>query len=134
MFEKIKSIFGSKDKKVENLIFLLIILIITLLAMNSILKEESKEKEVTNLVGAELAKADDVSSSLEKRIESILSKISGVGDVSILLTYADDSLEGTVVVSEGAKDANVKLSIVSAIEAVTGLGKHKIQVYPMKDK
>lgn len=133
MFEKIKKIFGDKDKKIENLIFLLIILIITLLAMNSILKEEKVENEDSNLVGAELAKADDVSSSLEKRIESILSKIAGVGDVSVLLTYAEDSLEGTVVVSEGAEDATIKLSIINAVEAVTGLGKHKIQVYPMKD-
>ena len=69
MFEKIKSIFNSKEKKIENLIFLLIILIITLLAMNSILKEEKKEDKNSNLEGAELAMADDVSSSLEKRIE-----------------------------------------------------------------
>ena len=132
MFEKIKSIFNSKEKKIENLIFLLIILIITLLAMNSILKEEKKEDKNSNLEGAELAMADDVSSSLEKRIESILSKIAGVGDVSVLLTYAEDSLEGTVVVSQGAEDTRVKANIVNAIEAVTGLGKHKIQVYPMK--
>lgn len=132
MFEKIKNIFNNKDKKIENLIFLLIILIITLLAMNSILKEEKQEEKDANLDGAELAQADDVSSSLEKRIESILSKIAGVGDVSVLLTYAEDSLEGTVVVSEGAEDMKVKANIVNAIEAVTGLGKHKIQVYPME--
>lgn len=132
MFEKIKSIFNNKDKKIENLIFVLIILIITLLAMNSILTEEKQEKKDTNLEGAELAEADDVSSSLEKRIETILSKIAGVGDVSVLLTYAEDSLEGTVVVSQGAEDMKVKANIVNAIEAVTGLGKHKIQVYPME--
>ena len=134
MSEKIKNIFSNKDKKIENLIFLLILLIITLIAMNSILTEEKHEEtENTTLVGAELASAEDVSSSLEKRIETILSKIAGVGKVSVLLTYAEDSLEGTVVVSEGAGDAQVKSSIVNAVEAVTGIGKHKIQVYPMKD-
>lgn len=134
MFEKIKNIFNNKDKKIENLIFLLILLIITLIAMNSILTEEKHEEtENTTLVGAELASAEDVSSSLEKRIETILSKIAGVGKVSVLLTYAEDSLEGTVVVSEGANKAEIKSNIVSAVEAVTGLGKHKIQVYPMKD-
>lgn len=132
MFEKLKNIFNNKDKKIENLIFLLIILIITLLTMNSILKEEKQEEKDANFDGAELAEADDVSSSLEKRIESILSKMSGVGDVSVLLTYAEDKLEGTVVVSEGAEDTKVKTDIVNAIEAVTGLGKHKIQVYPME--
>lgn len=132
MLDKIKNIFNNKDKKIENLIFLLIVLIITLFVMNSILKEDKKESKENQFVGAELAEADDVSSSLEKRIESILSKISGVGKVSVLLTYAEDSLEGTVIVSEGAENVKVKSSIISAVEAVTGLGKHKIQVYPME--
>lgn len=133
MFEKIKTIFKNKDKKTENLIFLLIILIITLFTMNSILKEDENDNNENQLIGAELAEASNVSSSLEKRIESILSKISGVGRVSVLLTYAEDTLEGTVIVSEGAGDAKVKSSIINAVEAVTGLGKHKIQVYPMEN-
>ena len=132
MLEKIKTIFENKDKKIENLVFLLIILVITLIAMNNILKDDKKEGSKNELVGAKLAGTEDVSSSLEKRIESILSKISGVGKVSVLLTYAEDSLEGTVIVSEGAENVKVKSNIISAVEAVTGLGKHKIQVYPME--
>lgn len=133
MFEKLKNIFNNKDKKIENLVFLLVLLIITLFTLNSILKEDTQENEENQLVGAELAEADNVSSSLEKRIESILSKISGVGEVSVLLTYADDSLEGTIIVSEGASDSKIKTKIVNAVEAVTGLGKHKIQVYQMEN-
>lgn len=133
MFEKIKTIF-SKDKKIENLIFLLILLIITLVAVNSILNEDKVEDDEKDLVGAELANAEDASTSLEKRIENILSKISGVGKVSVLLTYADENLEGMVIVSEGAEDATTKTNIINAVEAVTGLGKHKIKVYPMENK
>ena len=54
------------------------------------------------------------------------------GKVSVLLTYADETLEGMVIVSEGASDIATKTNIISAAEAVTGLGKHKIKVYEMK--
>lgn len=54
------------------------------------------------------------------------------GKVSVLLTYADETLEGMVIVSEGASNITTKTNIISAAEAVTGLGKHKIKVYEMK--
>ena len=43
-------------------------------------------------------------------------------------------IEGAIVSAEGAGNANVKTSIVSAIEAVTGLAVHKIQVFEMNLK
>ena len=42
------------------------------------------------------------------------------------------SIEGAIVTAQGAGNANVKSSIVSAVEAVTGLAVHKIQVFEMK--
>lgn len=55
------------------------------------------------------------------------------GKVSVLLTYNDDKLEGIVVVAEGVENIDTKVNIISAIEAITGLGKHKIKVYEMKE-
>ena len=43
-------------------------------------------------------------------------------------------IEGAIVTAQGAGNANVKSSIVSAVEAVTGLAVHKIQVFEMKTK
>lgn len=40
-------------------------------------------------------------------------------------------IEGTVITAQGASNANIKASIVSAVEAVTGLAVHKIQVFEM---
>ncbi|MBO5398021.1 MAG: hypothetical protein J6A36_03725 [Clostridia bacterium] len=134
MFEKIKEILTKKDKKVENLISLLIILIITLICINYIMKDDSKEAEEEKHKGAVLASTTEVSSSeLESRIENILSKIDGVGKVSVLLTYNEENLEGVVVVAEGVKDIDTRVDIISAIEVITGLGKHKIKVYEMKE-
>lgn len=54
------------------------------------------------------------------------------GKVSVLLTYADEELEGMVIVAEGVNDMDIKSDVITAAEVVTGLGKHKIKVYEMK--
>ena len=83
---------------------------------------------------AVLASSSEITGTeLENRIENILNKIDGVGEVSVLLTYDDEKLEGIVVVAEGANNLDIKINIISAIEAVTGLGKHKIKVYEMNE-
>lgn len=95
--EKIKNIFNNKEKRIENLISFLIILVITLIVINKILKEDNKENvDYTNKAGVELAETNNLeiesfSSSFEKKLENILSKINGVGKVSVLLTYSESS-------------------------------------------
>ncbi len=41
-------------------------------------------------------------------------------------------LEGAIVIAEGATDTTIKSNIISAVEAVTGLLSHKVQVFEMK--
>ena len=41
-------------------------------------------------------------------------------------------IEGAIITAKGASDANVKTKIVQAVEAVTGLSTHKIQVFEMQ--
>ena len=43
-------------------------------------------------------------------------------------------IEGAIVTAQGAGNANIKTSIVSAVEAVTGLAVHKFQVFEMGTK
>lgn len=40
-------------------------------------------------------------------------------------------IEGAIITAQGASNANIKSSIVSAVEAITGLAVHKIQVFEM---
>ncbi len=40
-------------------------------------------------------------------------------------------IEGAVIAAKGANNANTKSSIIQAVEAVTGLASHKIQVFEM---
>lgn len=41
-------------------------------------------------------------------------------------------IEGALIIAEGANDANVKTNIIQAVEALTGLSTHKIQVLEME--
>ena len=188
MIDKIKNIFNNKEKRIENLFFFLIILVITLIVINKILDSEEKV-EYENQVGVELANSYELDNKddLETRLEKILSKIDGVGDISVLITYSESKsnvpiynvnsskskteendgsgiikttettneekevikdasssivtekvlmpkVEGAIVIAKGASNATVKGNIISAIEAVTGIATHKIQVYEMGDK
>ena len=97
--KKLLDIFKNKEKRIENLVFLLVLLIVTLLIINSILKEDksgNKIGEQDKLKGASLIslEKDNVSEKtndleLEKRLETILSKIKGVSNVSVLITYSE---------------------------------------------
>ena len=98
---KIVNIFknneGNNKKKIENLVVFVIILIITIIVINMILKDDKKEgKTETNSIGKTLAKADTMSQSstkdeLQENLETILSKIDGVGKVNVLITYSQSS-------------------------------------------
>ena len=126
--------------------------------------------------------------NLEEKLENILSKIQGVGEVNVFVNYSESSevvamynetskvsnteetdtsggvrkvqqtdtqkdiiykeddgdktpitkkviepkIEGAIVTAKGATDATVKANIIQAVEAVTGLATHKIQVFEMQ--
>ena len=40
-------------------------------------------------------------------------------------------IEGAIITAKGANNANTKTNIVQAVEAITGLATHKIQVFEM---
>lgn len=42
------------------------------------------------------------------------------------------TIEGAIITAEGAANATVRANIVAAVEAVTGLASHKIQVFKME--
>ena len=40
-------------------------------------------------------------------------------------------IQGAIITAKGANDANTKANIIQAVEAITGLATHKIQVFEM---
>ncbi len=124
MFEKIKKIFTNKEKRIENLISFLIILIITLIIINKILSNDTKKEEnYENKTGIELATPRSseqiITDNLEEKLEDILSKINGVGKVSVLITYSESSSLVPIY--------NVSSSISTVEETDTSGGKRKTE-------
>lgn len=103
--ESMKNIIKSKEKRVENIIFLIIILVVFLFAIGQIFKTDSNENKSQNIDNT-LKDSNNTSSSLninssenlsntnvitdiENKLSKILSEISGLSDVSVMITYSE---------------------------------------------
>lgn len=189
---------GNNKKKIENLVFLVVILIITVVAINAIWNGNSKKNKqdensqnskqlAQNINNTTIETSSSTSKELEKNLETILSRIQGVGEVKVFINYSESSevvpmyneasknsnteetdtqggirkiqeqdsqkeiiykeengekvpitkkiiepkVQGAIITAKGASDVNIKTSIIQAVEAVTGLATHKIQVFEM---
>ena len=189
---------GNENKKVENLVFFVIISVITIVIINYIWsgsKTDNKQvNENTNVNNKKLANVTEEknevvedTNNLEEKLEEILAKIQGVGEVKVCVNYSESSevvamfdensststteetdteggvrkieqtetnknviyeendgkktpitkktikpkIEGAIITAKGANNAAVKNNIIQAVEALTGLATHKIQVFEM---
>lgn len=95
-----KSEEGDNKKKVENLVAFLVILIVTLVAINLIWGgNKTSKKEETTDPNKKLAITNQISETssegeqedLSAQLENILSNIEGVGRVKVLITYSETS-------------------------------------------
>ena len=191
---------GNNKKKIENLVFFIVVLIITIVVINVIWNGNNKtNNQETNIVNKKLAESqdtpsgtselqnNDIKNELETKLEKILSKIQGVGEVQVCINYQESAevvamynensktssteetdtsggtrkieeidtqkdiiykenngektpitkkviqpkIEGAIITAKGANNAETKTNIIQAVEAVTGLATHKIQVFEM---
>lgn len=191
---------GNNKKKIENLVFFIVVLIITIVVINVIWngnkKTNNQETNIDNkklaesqntLTGISDIQSDNVQNELETKLEKILSKIQGVGEVKVCINYQESAevvamynensktssteetdtsggtrkieeidtqkdiiykedngektpitkkvvqpkIEGAIITAKGANNTETKTNIIQAVEAVTGLATHKIQVFEM---
>lgn len=104
---------SNNKKKIENLVFFVIILIITIVMINYVWNgNKGSNKTITNSAGKQLATTQNIqiqgqseintNSNLEQRLETILSNISGVGNVKVFLNYSESS-ETVAMYNENSK-------------------------------
>ncbi|MFR7874678.1 MAG: hypothetical protein ACLU33_05570 [Christensenellales bacterium] len=93
----IKADGSSNNKKtIENLVVFIILLIVTVVMINYIWNGKEKEKtQKQNLVGAktlaEEPEKSQVDNDMESKLENILSKIKGVGEIKVAVMYSKTS-------------------------------------------
>ena len=126
--EKINGLFkseGNNKKKIENLVFLLVILIVTVLAINYIWSGDKGSKVAKTEASANEQKdilreqEQATSNNLEESLKRILTQIDGVGTVDVLLTYSE-STEIVPVYNKSEK-------VTNTTEGDSGGGKRTIQ-------
>ncbi len=97
---KLKKLFnkesnGEEKKKIENLVVLVLVIIITVVAINYIWNGNKKENKIVTEDStkklAENKEENSKSDDLEMKLENILAKINGVGNVKVLVTYSQTS-------------------------------------------
>ena len=104
---------GSDKKKIENLIFFIIILIITIIAINTIWSDnttKNKSKENINDNSKQLASSTIETSSdlgLEPKLKNILETIQGVGKVNVFINYSESS-ETVAMFNENSKTSTTE--------------------------
>lgn len=88
---------NDNKKSIENLIVFAVVLVITIIAINYIWNGKSKKKN--NTVQTKVLAEEQIDSNtidynkdeLEQKLKKILGSINGVGDVEVLITYAQTS-------------------------------------------
>ncbi len=95
------------------------------------------------------AKTDKKQSASEQtgligEVQDILSKIDGVGECQVLITYkpsgedkpvisnSTDNIQGVVVVAEGASDVLARIKITNALCTLLKIEANNIQIFEMK--
>ncbi len=94
--ETITSMFSKetdKKTKTQNLIFLVILLVFSLIVINNVFKEDtvetiSKNKEKNNKSSNKNESTNY--NSTEESLKNILAEISGISDVSVMITYVSN--------------------------------------------
>ena len=101
LLEKLKKMFSKNDgnnkKKIENILVFIVILAITIVAINYIWNGDESSKSSNEVPEAENSNSVvQVSTNTsydenEEKLANILSNIEGVGKVKVLLTYSQTS-------------------------------------------
>lgn len=87
---------GNNKKNIENLVVFLILLIITVIAINMIWSKDKSQPEKEEASYKVLASENsnitqNTEYDLQTELEDILSKMNGIGKVDVLITYSQTS-------------------------------------------
>lgn len=75
------------------------------------------------------SRVTETSTEIEKRLEEMLTKVDGVGEVSAMITFQEDgAVAGIVIVAEGGEQAVVAQKIREVVQALFPVDSHKIKV------
>ena len=116
-----------ENKKNQWLILLLVGILLVVIAIPT---KSDTEKDT----GFRMTEDEDANATeMEKRLESILSQMQGIGEVHVMITYRQENqVEGVVVVAEGGEQGVIVQKITEVVRALFDVDSHKIKVIDSK--
>ena len=105
--ETLKNIAKNKERRTQNLILLVVMLVIILISINYIFSDKSNSTSTKqNIINSKNTNEDasqedqntnaNLNTSLEKKLSDVLSQISGISEVSVVLSYSKDTTQNVV--------------------------------------
>jgi len=88
---------GNNKKTIENLVVFVIVLIVTVVMINyiwndkNVTKSKNQNEVTTKVLASEENDSDISNDDMESKLKNILSKIKGVGNVEVVITYSQTS-------------------------------------------
>lgn len=136
-FEKLKNV---KHLQIVACVAVLVTVLIVYFSCASCSEQKTTD---TSLSGVELSNGD-YCTNMQKQVENIVSKISGVGSAAVVINW-DKSTDktafgsgttenpkpiGALIVCDGGNSTKVKLDVIYAVSTLLDLSIEKIMVYP----
>lgn len=149
--DKIKNFLSRKEgetnkKKLENIVVFIVILIITIIVINVIWNGEDKSKEEKQTTDSNKRLADTSyqnnntettdstnDDSMVTNLEEILSNIRGVGNVKVMITYAETSKTVPVYNEESTEENTEETDSEGGTRKVTQTDVKKEVIYEESD-
>lgn len=146
--DKVKKFLAPKEnqpnkKKLENLVVFLIILIITIIVINVIWNDNETNTDKGNTVDSNKRLAtteenintqeENLGDELENKLKNILSKIDGVGNVEVLITYSETSSVQPVYNEESTEENTEETDSAGGTRKITQTDTRKEVVYEEQD-
>lgn len=79
-----------KKLKIENIVIFIVLLIIVIIVINNLFASKEAQNIVVQKINDE-AQSTYIGDNLEIKLQKILSKISGVGNADVMISYANSS-------------------------------------------
>jgi stage III sporulation protein AG len=117
-----------KPSRTDCLIFILLGVLVLIIAVPTGSEEQKTVSEVDS--GEEVEYPD----SVQEQLAAILSKMEGVGQVRVMISFSDEKqlqVEGVVVVAEGGDSPQVETRIRDAVMSLFDVEAHKVIVVKM---
>lgn len=104
-------------KKQDKRIYIPIVIVIALLLI--LLLFDSGEK------------AEPIVDTTEAEMEALCSKIEGVGECEVMITYRDGEVFAVAVICDGAEQPKVREKIFDLITSIYGIGYNRVSIQPL---